>query len=120
MNRRATYNLTRHQSDVEEATSLSSEEGDEDRIPRQRPVTQRLDTGGTLNTISSRLNDRYYAVLPHGTRLPSWTEEEKLELNDHVRHMLHSRRSRFKRRMKGFGQYVRRRKCIALNFGTKR
>ena len=31
------------------------------------------------------------------------------ELNDHVRHMLHSRRSKFKRSMKGFGQYVRKR-----------
>ncbi|KAK2680699.1 Protein of unknown function DUF2985 [Fusarium oxysporum f. sp. vasinfectum] len=50
----------------------------------------------------------HYAALPHGTNLDGWTPEEKAELDDHVRHMLHSRRARFKRRMKGFGQYVRR------------
>ena len=31
-----------------------------------------------------------------------------MELDDHVRHMLHSKRSKFKQMMKGFGQYVRR------------
>jgi hypothetical protein len=60
------------------------------------------------NTITSRLTDSHYAALPHGTTLEGWTPEEKAELDDHVRHMLHSRRARFKRRMKGFGQYVRR------------
>ncbi|KAL7908379.1 hypothetical protein GGI35DRAFT_60147 [Trichoderma velutinum] len=60
------------------------------------------------DTITSRLTDSHYAALPHGFSLEGWTEEEKLELDDRVRHMLHSRRSRFKRTMKGFGQYVRR------------
>lgn len=60
------------------------------------------------STITSRLTDSHYAALPHGTTLEGWTPEEKAELDDHVRHMLHSRRARFKRRMKGFGQYVRR------------
>merc|ERR1711939_229169 len=69
-------------------------------------LAQRVNTGATLNTISSNVNDKYYAVLPHGVRIPNWSEEEKLELNDHVRHMLHSRRSKFKRGMKGFKQYV--------------
>ncbi|KAI1482913.1 hypothetical protein K445DRAFT_321830 [Daldinia sp. EC12] len=48
-----------------------------------------------------------HAVLPDGVLLTGWTEEEKDELNDYVRHMLHSRRSKFKRSMKAFGQYVR-------------
>lgn len=60
------------------------------------------------NTITSRLTDSHYAALPHGTNLEGWTAEEKAELDDHVRHMLHSRRARFKRRLKGFGQYVKR------------
>ncbi|KAJ6440611.1 integral membrane protein [Purpureocillium lavendulum] len=60
------------------------------------------------DTITSRLTDSHYAALPHGKTLEGWTAEEKWELDDHVRHMLHSRRSRWKRRMKGFGQYVRR------------
>ncbi|KAI1415791.1 hypothetical protein F5Y13DRAFT_155324 [Hypoxylon sp. FL1857] len=49
-----------------------------------------------------------HAVLPDGVYLEGWTDEEKAELNDYVRHMLHSRRSKFKRSMKAFGQYVRR------------
>ncbi|OTA69591.1 hypothetical protein K449DRAFT_322672, partial [Hypoxylon sp. EC38] len=48
-----------------------------------------------------------HAVLPDGVYLEGWTDEEKAELNDYVRHMLHSRRSKFKRSMKAFGQYVR-------------
>lgn len=48
-----------------------------------------------------------HAVLPDGVNLEGWTDEEKAELNDYVRHMLHSRRSKFKRSMKAFGQYVR-------------
>ena len=60
------------------------------------------------STITSRLTDSHYAALPHGKTLEGWTAEEKRELDDHVRHMLHSRRSKFKRMMKGFGQYVRR------------
>lgn len=40
--------------------------------------------------------------------LEGWSEEDKAELNDHVRHMMHSRRSKFKRSMKGFGKYMSR------------
>ncbi|KAM0125189.1 hypothetical protein ACHAP3_009936 [Botrytis cinerea] len=49
-----------------------------------------------------------YAVLPDGERLGGWTTAEVDELDDLVRHQLHSRRAKFKRSMKGFGQYVRR------------
>ena len=80
----------------------------------QRPHASRLDTGATLNTLTSRVNEKYFAVLPHGVALRGWTEEEKLELNDHVRHMLHSKRSKLKRGMKGFGKYFRTRKSLAL------
>lgn len=59
------------------------------------------------STITSRLTDSHYAALPHGVTLEGWSAEDKSELDDHVRHMLHSRRSKFKRSMKGFGQYVR-------------
>lgn len=59
-------------------------------------------------TITSRLSESHYASLPHGRTLDGWTAAEKQELDDRVRHMLHSRRSKFKRTMKGFGQYVRR------------
>ncbi|KAF2228472.1 hypothetical protein EV356DRAFT_538066 [Viridothelium virens] len=53
-------------------------------------------------------NDSLYAVLPDGETLAGWSNQDKLEMNDLVRHMLHSRRAKLKRSMKGFGQYVRR------------
>lgn len=58
------------------------------------------------NSVSSQLTESHYAVLPHGVRLEGWSEEDLDELNDHVRHLLHSRREGFKRSMRGFGKYV--------------
>jgi len=110
LNRRPTYNLTRRPTKVTDGEG-SSESDDELPPPvppktNARPAAERTDTGATLNTLSSHVNDRFYAVLPHGVSVSAWSEEEKLELNDHVRHMLHSRRSKFRRSMKGFKQYV--------------
>jgi len=83
---------TKEQEQVAEATDAADE----------RPDLQRL------STIASHITPAHYAALPHGTTLEGWTEDEKWELDDYVRHMMHSRRSKFKRTMKGFGQYVRR------------
>lgn len=78
--------------------------------------TERAAEGGALsrsNTIDSILSTmeegpgHHYAVLPHGASLPGWTDEEKAALDDHVRHVLHSKRAKFKRTMRGFGRYVR-------------
>ncbi|KAI0005683.1 hypothetical protein F4779DRAFT_630088 [Xylariaceae sp. FL0662B] len=60
--------------------------------------------------IGQEQRDRFdfnYAVIPDGVSFEGWTDEEKAELNDYVRHKLHSRRSQFKRSMRAFGQYVR-------------
>lgn len=122
LNRRPTYVLSRRPTVAttdSSDSSITGDLGDEDigaaeryetaQEIQDRPAIDRLATTATMNTISSRVNDRYFAVLPHGVRLQGWSEEDKLELNDHVRHMMHSRRSKFKRSMKGFGQYVRKR-----------
>jgi hypothetical protein len=76
----------------------------EDKLGIERPPLKREDT------LTSVLSESRFAVLPHGERLEGWTHEEKLELDDMVRHELHSRRAKIKRGLKGFGQYVRRRK----------
>lgn len=55
-----------------------------------------------------------YAVLPDDEKLEGWSKLEKEELDDAVRHQLHSKRAKFKRSMKGFRQYVRRRKSFPL------
>lgn len=95
INRHPTYNLTR-----------APGRGD------TRPTTAAAPHGGDTFQRSSHVEDQDYefnfnhAVLPEGVSLDGWTLSEMAELNDHVRHMLHSRRSRFKRTMKAFGQYV--------------
>ncbi len=81
------------------------------------------------HSISSVVTDSHYAVLPHGVSLDGWSEEDKEALDDHVRHMLHSKKSKFKYGMIAFGKYVRKRQlyasqrsdtfayhCIALGF----
>ncbi|KAK7752262.1 hypothetical protein SLS62_005796 [Diatrype stigma] len=62
----------------------------------------------SIERVPSTMTERFYAVRPHNATLDNWTEEEIAELNDHVRHMLHSRRNKMKRRFKAFGQYMRR------------
>ncbi|ETR99817.1 hypothetical protein M419DRAFT_102000 [Trichoderma reesei RUT C-30] len=122
INRRPTYVLSQREAGPHGRLGRAAER-EEERLPEIPDEEARVETGveptaeaetaapTTLrrsDTITSRLTDSHYAALPHGFSLEGWTEEEKLELDDRVRHMLHSRRSRFKRTMKGFGQYVRR------------
>jgi len=64
----------------------------------------------SIASIASEVRDEHYAVLPHGVSLDDWSEQDKEMLDDHVRHMLHSKRSKFKQTMKAFGKYVRKRK----------
>ena len=57
-------------------------------------------------SITSQMSTSRHAVLPHGISLANWTEKDKAELDDHVRHMLHSKREGFMRSMRGFRQYL--------------
>lgn len=126
INRRPTYDLSRR------ATGSGVDDDDLQRIARSRAGTRASRTGmPPLQTpipeeeggvqdgieleesrirrtisISSQLSDSHYAVLPHGVSLEGWTDEDVGELNDHVRHLLHSKREGFKRSMRGFKQYV--------------
>ena len=117
-NRQPTYDL------VQSASESSDEEmGTVRRPPSHDRLPDMTQTGeaeqaarGQLtrtNTIDSTLSTleegpgHHFAVLPHGTSLPGWSDEEKAALDDHVRHLLHSRRAKFKRSMRGFGRYCR-------------
>jgi hypothetical protein len=111
INRRPTYLLVRDKT---------SGEDEEERVGASQPASPR--SGGssharrtdTITRIDSDLSDSRYAVLPPDTYLDGWSKEDLTELNDYVRHMLHSRRSKFKRAMKGFKQYVSRRRCLTI------
>lgn len=117
LNRRPTYTLTPRVSNLNfRPTELNKTE--DKTMEEEREGIPELSRTYSLDTINSRLDESRFAVLPHGVSLEGWTEAEKQELNDHVRHLLHSRREGFKRSMKGFGQYVRRREYCPRSTST--
>lgn len=123
LNRQPTYELTKRPPAITEGHTSSTDidalsriitsrekedqENDEARVASQRALTR-------SHSITSTLSETNYAVLPHAVSLDGWSEEDKAELNDYVRHMLHSRRSRFKRGLRGFGKYLQKRKRCCL------
>lgn len=132
VNRRPTYELSRRPTAVPSPEKPDAEKATTDAQGALAPTATRVSRVGTAQTqperveaiedeaqhtdsretrrtsISSTLSESHYAVLPHGVILAGWSQEDLAELNDHVRHQLHSRRAKFKRRMRGFGKYVRR------------
>lgn len=103
VNRRPTYDVSGMRGP---AGGKSREEFGEQQAAAVQE-DQRSESGRAYS-ISSNLDDNHYAVLPHGESLEGWSQQDVEMLNDHVRHMLHSRRSKFKRGLKGFGRYVSR------------
>ncbi|EWC44722.1 hypothetical protein DRE_06500 [Drechslerella stenobrocha 248] len=120
LNRNPTYDLSsitgrssRRSSRIEPRRGSVIEETQpvEEPSPQYPPVTvppQMRRQRSRAVSITSNLTDSHYAVLPHGVTLEDWTPEEKELLDDHVRHLLHSRREKFKRGWRGFKQYVSR------------
>ncbi|KAJ4342884.1 hypothetical protein N0V87_000601 [Didymella glomerata] len=117
-NRQPTYDLMQSASDSsdEEMGTRPTRGSRNDLTEMTQPGEQEQATRGELrrtDTLDSTLSTleegpgHHFAVLPHGTTLPGWNQEEKDALDDHVRHLLHSRRARFKRSMRGFGRYCR-------------
>ena len=122
VNRRPTYDLSprdTHDSSSTETSDSDSDDSSEEEKPPAPPTTGPTSSKDEdeiqearrtrSDSITSVLDESHYAVLPHGVSLEGWSEQEKVELDDHVRHMLHSRRSKFKRGLKGFGKYIRKR-----------
>ncbi|OCT45737.1 integral membrane protein [Cladophialophora carrionii] len=129
VNRRPTYNLSRRTTQTRRPEPVKEETG---MAPIQRQATgteepapepleedvappetmqrtwswQRRPQIERSHSITSVVTDSHYAVLPHGVSLEGWSEEDKEALDDHVRHMLHSKRSKFKQRMIAFGKYI--------------
>ncbi|KAF2661520.1 hypothetical protein K491DRAFT_587149 [Lophiostoma macrostomum CBS 122681] len=112
VNRRPTYTIRQAPSERQSFEDINRILEPVQETQTQRPPAfdrnQSTATLATVATIDSHLSESRFAVLPHGASLEGWSKDDKKELNDHVRHMLHSRRSKFKRSMRGFGQYVKR------------
>ncbi|KZV61341.1 hypothetical protein PENSPDRAFT_619233 [Peniophora sp. CONT] len=49
-----------------------------------------------------------YAILPAGLDWEDWSLQERAELDDYVRHLMHSRKERFRRRARGLWQFFKR------------
>ncbi|GAB7338379.1 hypothetical protein MBLNU457_4678t1 [Dothideomycetes sp. NU457] len=113
-NRRPTYTLNTRQSGQQLKVAPPPSPPPKDEATRvqdevdESAAERVLERAQSMDSIDSNVSQSRYAVLPHGVRLEGWTDSEKAELNDHVRHLLHSRRAAFKRGLRGFGQYVRR------------
>ncbi|CZT23822.1 related to ahmp1 protein [Ramularia collo-cygni] len=127
VNRRPTYDLTRRPTE-DAAVVARSRAGTRtsrgELMSPTRPASQtqtehepeQIELDGDIElqdnrmtrqiSISSEVSDSHYAVLPHGVSLEGWADEDVAELNDHVRHLMHSKREGFKRSMRGFRQYV--------------
>jgi len=106
VNRQPTYDLS-HLPQIpgafpESVEDLAKQEHSDADDARTKP-----DRGPSLSSILSEAQTQY-AILPDDATLHGWTDDEVKLLNDYVRHMLHSRRSKFKQRIKAFGKYARR------------
>ncbi|KAM0093335.1 hypothetical protein ACP6JD_003275 [Aspergillus fumigatus] len=104
VNRMPTYTLSPPSSRDESSTETEEGETAETDMKQTRPMLVHR-----LSSVLDEAPERRFAVLPEEMTLEGWTKEELEELNDRVRHMLHSRRSAFKRSMVGFGKYVSKR-----------
>ncbi|KAK0702531.1 hypothetical protein B0T21DRAFT_455677 [Apiosordaria backusii] len=107
VNRRPTYDLSHlppmpgafppsKESIASAAAAVQEEQHGEHAAPRSPSLSSVL------------ASEPQYAILPNDASLHGWGEEDVKLLNDYVRHMLHSRRSKIKQRFKAFGKYVRR------------
>lgn len=116
-NRQPTYDLMQSASESSDEEAGTRRGSQTDRLAEMtqpgeheqasRGELRRTDTiDSTLSTLEEGPG-HHFAVLPHGASLPGWSQEEKDALDDHVRHLLHSRRAKFKRSMRGFGRYCR-------------
>ncbi|KAF3927537.1 hypothetical protein AA313_de0203059 [Arthrobotrys entomopaga] len=114
LNRHPTYDLSavgrdsRRGSRAERPRTPATDEisPEDESVPIEIPPLERQRSRAM--SITSNLTDSHYAVLPHGVTIEDWSPEEKAMLDDHVRHLLHSRREKFKRGWRGFKQYVKR------------
>jgi hypothetical protein len=110
INRMPTYTLSAPSPRDESSTETEGDETTETDTKQTRPTL-----ATSLSSVLDEGPERQFAVLPEEMTLEGWTKEELEELNDRVRHMLHSRRSAFKRSMVGFGKYVSKRKSFVVH-----
>ncbi|VDB91370.1 unnamed protein product [Peniophora sp. CBMAI 1063] len=98
--------------DAEAAAIEAIAEEQRGRRQRSTSTPPSLDSSLDLETESTAgLTQKakgQYAILPAGLDWEDWSPQERAELDDYVRHLMHSRKERFRRRARGFWQFFRR------------
>lgn len=120
VNRRPAYHFSTEPEDLDRLHRLKSKLKDHALDLKERAKRNLREILGRppiirTPSISSQITEHHWAVLQHGETLDGWSKEDKEILDDMVRHSLHSRRAKFARSMKGFSQFVRRRKFPYLH-----
>lgn len=113
--------LTEAQQQQEaEAAAAGGEEGREKPLPGPpAPLTQAEQDGevqGPATAIETEelvladqkyVKGRYFVLPSKLVDMTDWSDQEKADLDDYVRHLMHNKKEIFRRRMRGFGKYVR-------------
>ncbi|KAH8648699.1 hypothetical protein BX600DRAFT_389001 [Xylariales sp. PMI_506] len=113
INRRPTYNLTPFPTStgnrMQPADTAPTQPCDEEGKGRLEipPSDSSSQSRPAIRRIPSTMTEQFFAVRPNEVSFADWTPEDLAELDDHVRHMLHSRGHAFRRRLRAFRQYCR-------------
>ena len=92
---------------------------EEKELPRPPPPPTKIEASGMVREPSTPVDTEEtvvadqevvkgkYFVLPSTlVDMSDWSEQEKADLDDYVRHLLHSKKEIFRRKMRGFKKYV--------------
>lgn len=71
-----------------------------------------IDTEELILANQKYVKGRYFVLPSKLVDMTDWTDQEKADLDDYVRHLMHNKKEIFRRRMRGFGKYVRTRECF--------
>lgn len=79
---------------------------------RVKEPSTAVDTEELILANQKYVKGRYFVLPSKLVDMTDWTDQEKADLDDYVRHLMHNKKEIFRRRMRGFGKYVRTRECF--------
>jgi len=75
-----------------------------------------IDTEELILADQKYVKGRYFVLPSKLVDMTDWSDQEKADLDDYVRHLMHNKKEIFRRRMRGFGKYVRTRESPYVQF----
>jgi hypothetical protein len=86
----------------------------EDGTVEPHGPSEPVDTETTLVATEVVVKGKYFVLPSKLVDMSDWTEQEKADLDDYVRHLLHNRKERLRRKWRGFKKYVSTREPLLL------